>query len=202
MTKEPTMRKTTCPACGSTSALPRPLPSYRYRESGLDNVYLQGGVTEITCSACGQKHVAIGNEWQLLQVIALGLLTEEQHLTGPEQRFLRSACDLTQAQLAKRLGVRRETVAEREARSTSSLSRGDEFLFRAVVLKAFCEMLRSEEDNYLADPHLETLRKFTASFTTFVKTFAEGFSPRTRRRRLTVRSSRNIWRAENLRRAA
>src|SRR5262245_46274185 len=105
-----------CPSCGSAKVAVRHPATYRYREAGLDGVTLLGGVTEIECAACRNTYVHVEKEQQLLQVIALVLLVKPGHLTGRELRYLRTEMELSQADLAKALGVRRETIAERESK--------------------------------------------------------------------------------------
>src|SRR6266545_2952024 len=85
-----------CPSCGTPGARVRVLPTYRYRESGIANLWLRGGVTETVCARCKAKHISIEKESQLLQVISVGLLMAARPLTGHEMRFLRGACQMSQ----------------------------------------------------------------------------------------------------------
>ena len=64
---------------------------------------------------CQEKYYHVMREGQVLQLIAVTLLTSRNRLHGPELRYLREACQLRQHQLAKVLRCRRATVAEREA---------------------------------------------------------------------------------------
>src|SRR6266487_2548097 len=94
------MSRLICPECGKPNASARELTKSHYRESGLDNVWLYGGVTESKCANCGKSSIRIWKEAQLLQVIAKGLLMEPRPLAGPEWRFIRRAAGMSQAQLA------------------------------------------------------------------------------------------------------
>jgi DNA-binding transcriptional regulator YiaG len=113
-------------------------------------------VQQIACSACGAKSIHIEREQQLLQVVALMLLMKPGHLNGREMRYLRGACDLSQAKLALSLGVRRETVAERESQETPGLDAGAEFFLRVILLRQFLEYLKS--DDHLGAEHHKILR--------------------------------------------
>lgn len=156
------MNPMVCPGCGKRTASAREPAEYLYRECGLPGVRLYGGVTETTCPSCGERHVRIRKEGQLLQVIALNLLLRRAYLAGPEMRFLRRACGLTQAQLAQRLGKRRATIAEREARQDPNISLVEQLGLRLMFLTAFHEYLKQDGRNLLAESHREQLRDFTA----------------------------------------
>ncbi len=159
--------KVVCPNCGRKAAVSRELAEYRYNESGLKNVRLKGGVTETTCSECGETYVRVEKEPQLLQVIALGLLMKPGYLTGPEMKFLRAACEMTQAELAAELRHRRETVSERESKLNPKLTMAEEVLFRLVFLRSFHAYLSREGKNHLTDAHREQLSDFSQRFCEF-----------------------------------
>jgi len=153
-----------CPNCGRPVATEKQLPEYRYKECGLPNVTLHGGVTRTDCPNCGQKHVRVRKEGQLLQVLALMLLTTPRRLTGPEMKFLRGVCQLSQARLAEVLKHRRETVAERESKKTPNVSEAEETWFRLAILNAFREQLSKPGRNLLAKSHMQRLNTFTQNF--------------------------------------
>lgn len=152
-----------CPGCKKESAVARILPKYLFRESGLPNMVLVDGVTETTCERCGAKYIVIHKEWQLLQVIATELFMKAGFLTGHEMRFLRGACQMSQAELAKAIHRRRETIAEREAKRDPRLSLAEEVLLRMVLLRAFRAHLDRDE-NFLGDAHRKRLDDFTSAF--------------------------------------
>ena len=80
--------KVMCPNCGRTAAASRELSKYHYKESGLNNVWLSGGVTETKCAECGETFIRIWKEPQLLQLIAMDLLMEPS--LAPPAMILRS----------------------------------------------------------------------------------------------------------------
>jgi hypothetical protein len=165
------MSPVTCPNCGKQTASAKELPKYRYRESGLDSVWLTGGVTETVCRSCGNTFIRVWKEPQLLQVIALSLLMAPKSLAGPEWRFLRRACGLTQAQLASLLKYpRRETVAEREAKPNPRLSFPEEVGLRWVLVSSFQRYLAKPGNSSLEASQLEKLWSFAAFFRDFADT--------------------------------
>ena len=162
-----------CPGCGRRTAKQQVVPEYRYRECGLSDVVLCGGVIETNCGHCDEQSVAVPGEWQVLQLIALALLTSQQRLAGPQMKYLRGACDLSQAALAKTLRKRRETVAERESRLDPRISEAEEVWFRLAILEAFSQHLSEPDRNFLAPVHLKALRTFAAEFSRTALAIAE-----------------------------
>jgi hypothetical protein len=187
----------TCPSCGRSSAKVRELKDYRYSESGLDNIVLCGGVFEIRCSCRDDTFVFIESEQQLLQCLVIGLLSSSQPLNGSAQAFLRKSCDLTQARLAKLLGIsRRETIAERETKS-EPMSLESEFHFRAVILSAFWEHVRDGRHSYLAPQQLLWLAEIRDDFLKHARRSSK------KRANLRIRrSAENLWAAPIETRAA
>lgn len=84
-----------------------------YTASGLDYVYLLNGFTVEEDPDYG-RIVTIKVEDDLLLAIGLYVICQERRLTGAEFRFLRKQMKITQKQLAKRLGVEDQTVANYE----------------------------------------------------------------------------------------
>ncbi len=158
------MKSTTCPLCGQSGVHEKRPTEYAYKECGLPGVRLSGGVVETSCKKCGEKSVTILKEGQLLQLIALALLTTSRKLSGPELRFLRRSCQLSQASLAGHLKKRRETVAEREAKPDPKLSEAEETWFRLIVLREFNAALKRPEANLLSVVHRARLELFTREF--------------------------------------
>lgn len=181
-----------CPSCGRRTAKQRVIAEYRYRECGLSDVVLCGGVIETHCARCDERSVAVPGEWQVLQLIALALLTASQRLTGPQMKFLRGACDLSQAALAKTLRKRRETVAERESQLDPRISEAEETWFRLAILEAFNQHLSDPGRNFLAPVHINALRIFAADFSKTALSIAEREHAQ---RPLRLRLTGALWKA-------
>lgn len=162
------MMKVTCPSCGEPAGLERLLPKYHYKESGLDNVFLLDGVFETKCSSCGETCIRVWKEFQLLQLIARDLLMAPTSRTGPELRYIRNACELTQSALASLLSCRRATVAERELKASPRLSLAEEIGVRMILLKAFQRYLSVPRNCSLDPLQLERLWHFAGDFERFV----------------------------------
>jgi DNA-binding XRE family transcriptional regulator len=184
-----------CPECGSREYVSRHPERYHYRECGLDNVWLEGGgVLEMTCKGCRTRYHAVLQEWQLLQVIALGLLMKPGFLRGGELRHVREECDLTQMELARRLRLaRRQTVTEWEDQDHPARTEQTEYALRAVLLDAFEAALTRPGNNFLASSHLRALERFRSSFPAAYR----HYFTRRPRRTLRIRKDRH-WRAPEM----
>ncbi len=90
-----------CTKCGS-HGLKSMMPTlYHYKLSGLENVYLKGGVMEFICSKCGTKSTSIKNVIGLHKAIAKTLAVAKRRLTGGELRFLREQIGFSAEELGK-----------------------------------------------------------------------------------------------------
>ena len=154
-----------CAACGRRSATESEPAGYHFKECGLTGMTLRSGVVESSCSRCGESCVRIEKVGQLLQVIAVTLLTSPSQLLGPELRYLRHSCELSQQQLAKILHCRRATVAEREAEGQSRSSEAEQVWIRLVLQREFRKYLERWPDrNFLSRSHLDRLDAFEREF--------------------------------------
>ena len=82
--------------------------SYHYTESGLDNVWLRGGV-EYRVSPYG-KTVSIQDVRGLHEAIARLLCGKSERLTGKECRFLRVELDLSRKKLAELIVMSHQAI--------------------------------------------------------------------------------------------
>ena len=103
---------------------------YHYTESGLDNVYLVDGFEYVN----GGKEVIIQDLDGLHRAIGCALAEQRRRLTGDEFRFLRSEMLLSQAALAKGLGVKELTVGRWE-RGESEIPVSTEVVVRKLFLE-------------------------------------------------------------------
>lgn len=104
---------TCCPHCGQALERQAQTKRYRYTESGLSNVFLEG-MRIFHCSACKETFPQIGNVPALHAKIAEILLKKPYVLTGREFRFLRKEMRMKSKDLASWLGVTPTTVSRWE----------------------------------------------------------------------------------------
>jgi putative zinc finger/helix-turn-helix YgiT family protein len=105
-----------CPNCGKRPS--HSIEEYRYRECGLDNVYVKG-VGIFRCQ-CGEEYVQLPGVQEVHNQIASELLSKSSLLTGAEFKFLRKWLGLTSEEMAQVLGLTRVTVSRRENQGISS----------------------------------------------------------------------------------
>ncbi len=113
---------------------------YQYTESGLDNVYLVSGYE---FSPDG-KTVIIRDIDGLQRAIGRALAKQQHRLTGEEFRFLRSELLLSQASLAKVLGVKELTIGRWE-RGESEIPVSTEAAVRTMFLESLGERKKMKE---------------------------------------------------------
>jgi putative transcriptional regulator len=90
---------------------------YHLKGIGLPNVFLLNGVTMEDDADYGPL-VTIEQIHNLHRVLGLSIVRQPQQLNGEEMRFLRKQIGLTQVQLATKLGVSQQTVANYEKGKT------------------------------------------------------------------------------------
>ena len=123
-----------CTKCGSSELKSMAPTLYHYKISGLDNIYLKGGVTEFICPKCGTKLTIIKNLGGLHKVIALTLAVAKRRLAGNELRFLREHLGFSAEDLAKLVEYSEEHI--RKIESGSMVPKGPYELFlRVAVMK-------------------------------------------------------------------
>lgn len=75
------------------------MSAYHYRESGLDNVYIDGVMPCVDDD--GDTVITILNVQDLHRAIAEGIIGHKAGMSGKEMRFLRTEAGMTQAELAQ-----------------------------------------------------------------------------------------------------
>jgi putative zinc finger/helix-turn-helix YgiT family protein len=119
-----------CAECGATAAIKK--GTYRFRESGLDNVVLKG-IEIVRCPACGEESPIIPNLEGLLRTLALAIVTSKLPLAGPEVRYLRKYLAMSGDQFARMLHTDKSTLSKWENGAVNIGSKSD-LLIRAVAL--------------------------------------------------------------------
>jgi putative zinc finger/helix-turn-helix YgiT family protein len=87
--------------------------NYRYSESGLPNVVLQG-VAVADCPKCGESDVSIPRLAKIHRAIARALANSPVRLTGPELRFLRKHLGLNGEELGQYLHTDKTKISKWE----------------------------------------------------------------------------------------
>lgn len=126
----------------------RPVPVL-YRACGLDGIYLHNGYK--IDEHDGEQHMAVTNMEGLHQAIGRHLVIHRKGLAPKEIRFLRNTMNLTQAELAERLGNNAQSVARWE-KGECEMPGTAEKLLRAVYLASLMD-----------DNELSVLREFLNS---------------------------------------
>ena len=99
---------------------------FHYRACGLDDVFLLNGFARKE-SGYG-KAVTIKDIDGLHQAIGLRLITQRKALAPKELRFLRKEMDLSQEELARKLGLDVQTVARYEKGETAISGPADQLI--------------------------------------------------------------------------
>lgn len=84
-----------------------------YLDCGLDNIYLKNGFS-IEEGEDGDKYLTVTDMDGLHRAIGLHIVLERKAPSGKELRFLRNEMDMSQADIAKMLGVSDQSVARWE----------------------------------------------------------------------------------------
>lgn len=119
---------------------------YKYRACGLDGIYLLNGYRIDVHD--DEKHVSFTDIEGLHRAIGRHLVLHRKALAPNEIKFIRKTMDLTQAELAERLGNTSQSVARWE-KGEIEMPGPEEKLLRATFLASL-----------LTDSELTTLREF------------------------------------------
>ena len=103
---------------------------YAYREIGLGNIILLNGVTTTQTPYGPMTHIEYIHG--LHRAIGLAIAEKSEPMSGAEFRFLRKQLGLTQAELAARMHVTDQTIANYE-KGRTGLGPADPFM-RALYL--------------------------------------------------------------------
>jgi len=109
-----------CTMCDNPKKLKKSRVSKWYKESGLDNIWLEG-VIEYRCEKCGEVYHSYGDMDQLHKLIAGRLIGKKGNLTGAEVRFLRVAMAYNSKMFAKLIGIRHEHLSRIEGKKNEPL---------------------------------------------------------------------------------
>jgi DNA-binding transcriptional regulator YiaG len=103
---------------------------YHYTDSGLDNVWLANGYHKHK-TAYGEG-ISIDNTEALHRVIGKWLVSVAKPLNGAELRFIRLELEMTQHDLADRLGTKEQTLRLWEKQRDKEINGSADRLLRAL----------------------------------------------------------------------
>jgi len=104
--------------------------AYQYKESGLDNIWLENGYT-VHSTPYGDG-ISIEDTAGLHRAIGEWIIQLPKPLTGAELRFLRLEMELTQRDLAGILGLEEQAVRRYEKGRNKAVSGPADRLLRAL----------------------------------------------------------------------
>ena len=107
--------------------------AYHYTESGLDYVYLVGGVDVV--GAPGRQKVIIKDLEGLHRAIGRYITTQRESLSGADARFLRHELLMSQTTLAHLLNVSEQAVHRWEKGKTAKVPGSAQALLRLLYLE-------------------------------------------------------------------
>jgi len=150
---------TECPTCGK--AIYSEIGNYHYKESGLDNVYVEN-IPVYECT-CGVSYASIFRLPRLNDLIGLTLVQKPALLHGNEIRFLRKNLYLFSKAFANKLGVGKTTLSkweneiqhhseafDRLIRATYMITKEIKALEQTSILKLLENMrLKSSDKDYV-----------------------------------------------------
>jgi len=139
-----------CSNCGKITH--KKIGGHRYRESGLDNVYLEN-IPVYECSSCQISYPSIFRLGRLNDLIALTLVEKPGLLSGKEIKFLRKNLRMPSKLFAKKLGVGKTTLPKWE-NELQNHSEGNDRLIRAIYL---LEKGIRHQDQLKIQKYLETI---------------------------------------------
>lgn len=104
--------------------------TYHYKESGLDNIYLENGFTHHK-TAYGEG-ISIEDTAGLHRAIGEWVIETPKPISGAELRFLRTEMELTQRDLAALLGATEQTLRLWEKTRSKAMPGSADRLLRAL----------------------------------------------------------------------
>jgi len=134
-----------CPKCNSLMNCKT--GRHHYKESGVDNVYLEG-IETFSCT-CGEKIIVIPSIPELHSTIGRFLLRKRSLLNGKEIRFLRKNMGLTAKKLAGYIGVDNASISRWE-NNKMAITKPHDLLFR-IVYASIKEIPSVEIKNIIED---------------------------------------------------
>lgn len=128
--------KARCTSCGEPVNFER--RNYRYTESGVSNVILQG-IEVAECSICGNSEAIIPQMARIHTAIARALAKSPARLTGEQFRFLRKHLGMSGEELSHYLHTDRTKISKWE-RGEDSIGQATDRLVRLLMASLDSEL--------------------------------------------------------------
>ena len=122
--------KIKCPKC--SNLIQSKIGSYQYKESGLDNVFLEN-IPVYDCH-CGISFASIFRVSRLNDLISEALLKKPTLLSGREIRFLRKSLYMSSKNFAQKLGIGKTTLSKWENDTQPHRIAYDKFIRSLYIL--------------------------------------------------------------------
>lgn len=183
-----------CPVCGSLNVAVKVPKEYSYDHIGMTGVKLVGnGVRITTCNSCNETTTCIQSEQQLLQLIGMMTVFQGPGMNGEQLKYLRSVCNISQADLASTIGKRRPTIAEWEAKGTKRIFAKpfDELPLRLVVIELFLKHVIQSEYCFLDGAAVAAFMEFRGEFLNSAMQMLVGTKKSAKPTRVTVKHQRS-----------
>jgi transcriptional regulator with XRE-family HTH domain len=153
--------------CGGTLH-PQILPSFDFTNFAGIPAQLES-VPGFRCDRCGGETIAGGVINFMLVIIALMAIQSSPRLSAKLAKYVRRTLQITQQELADRMGIARETVAQWE-RGEREISPQHDLILRAITIKRYIDDNQIPRNVLLeafstlgavrADPPPKKLRRF------------------------------------------
>ena len=119
--------------------------TYHYKESGLDNVYLENIEVRV-CKQCNEKSPVIPRIMQVHKLMALAVALSDTPLIGAETRFLRTELGYKVKDWAKLLKISESTVVRWESSSQAIGAQSD-----ALMRLCFIQTIQERDSHLFAE---------------------------------------------------
>ena len=121
-----------CDICGQGTYVTRKLERHDIGALvGLDGATLTGADGQV-CNQCGEVMLAGETLDKAMEALVVVLAVQDGALSAGEVRYLRKALEMTQEQLAERLGLHRTTVARWESAEVA-IGQAESMAIRALA---------------------------------------------------------------------
>lgn len=124
-----------CLNCATEIPVKQETINYRFKECGLDNVFLIGVISH-HCDVCGETSYDFGDLIQLHKIIADFVVRKDGLISGAEMRFLRKHLGYSGPMFGKLIGVTKDHIYKMESGEVTITDTMDHFIRHIVAFKS------------------------------------------------------------------